>query len=151
MHVKSRAGCPGRAREAPGRRGFKESAPGAWIVRDVCDWVESVGFGQYRKKFAHHAVDGPLLLKIDEAALKREVGIVVYGHRSRLAGEIEGLRAQRPGSRPRVAERAPSRPPRPLAFRAQQRSNTKESANRRAETEGICCDWLVGVKIRRSW
>lgn len=98
MHVKSRAGRPGRAREAPGRRGFKESAPGAWSVRDVCDWVESVGFGQYRKKFAHHAVDGPLLLKIDEAALKREVGIVVYGHRTRLAGEIEGLRAQRPGS-----------------------------------------------------
>ena len=79
VHVKSRAGRPGRAREAPGRRGFKESAPGAWSVRDVCDWVESVGFGQYRKKFAHHAVDGPLLLKIDEAALKREVGIVGSG------------------------------------------------------------------------
>ncbi len=98
VHVKSRSGRPGRAREAAGRQGFKENAPGAWSVRDVCDWVESVGFGQYRKKFAHHAVDGPLLLNIDEVALKREVGIVVYGHRCRLAEEIEGLRAQGPGS-----------------------------------------------------
>ena len=93
VHVKSRAGRSDRSRKAAGQRRFKETAPGMWNVRDVCDWVESVGMGQYRKKFAHHAVDGPLLLKIDEAALKSEIGIVVYGHRSRLAEEIEGLRA----------------------------------------------------------
>ena len=43
---------------------------GSWSVPEVCDWVEYIGLGQYRKRFVHHCVDGRLLLHLTEAQLK---------------------------------------------------------------------------------
>ena len=28
--------------------------PSLWDVRDVCNWVEVIGFAQYRRKFSHN-------------------------------------------------------------------------------------------------
>lgn len=39
-------------------------------VRDVCLWVDSIGMGQYRPRFAHHCIDGRLLVTLTDAQLK---------------------------------------------------------------------------------
>ena len=31
-----------------------ERHPSSWDVRDVCNWVEVIGFPQYRRKFSHN-------------------------------------------------------------------------------------------------
>lgn len=48
---------------------------GSWSVPEVCDWVEYIGLGQYRKRFVHHCVDGRLLLRLTEAQLKVSRGV----------------------------------------------------------------------------
>ena len=47
---------------------------GSWSVPEVCDWVEYIGLGQYRKRFVHHCVDGRLLLRLTETQLKVSKG-----------------------------------------------------------------------------
>jgi len=47
----------------------------AHTVTDVCDWVDGMGLSQYRKKFVHHFVDGRLLLRLNDALLRTELGI----------------------------------------------------------------------------
>jgi hypothetical protein len=44
-------------------------------VNDVCDFVEGLGLGQYRKKFMHHVVAGSLLLRLDDDLLRKELAI----------------------------------------------------------------------------
>lgn len=44
-------------------------------VNDVCDFVEGLGLGQYRKKFMHHVVHGSLLLRLDDDLLRKELAI----------------------------------------------------------------------------
>lgn len=39
-------------------------------VREVCDWTELIGLGQYRRKLVHHAVGGALLLRLTSEELK---------------------------------------------------------------------------------
>ena len=41
-----------------------------WGVKEVCDWAEYVGLGQYRKRFLHHCIGGGLLLELTEQNLK---------------------------------------------------------------------------------
>lgn len=43
---------------------------GNWGVREVCDWVEHIGLGQYRKRFLHHCIGGDLLLQLTDTHLK---------------------------------------------------------------------------------
>lgn len=65
--------------------------PETWDVRDVAAWVESLGLGAYRKKFMHNQVDGSLLLMLDDAALKQEIGVGPLGHRVMLLRAIEQI------------------------------------------------------------
>ena len=48
---------------------------GSWSVTEVCDWVEEVGLGQYRRRFLHHCIDGNLLLRLTSHELK--VGLLL--------------------------------------------------------------------------
>ena len=41
-----------------------------WGVKEVCDWADYVGLGQYRKRFLHHCIGGSLLLDLTEHNLK---------------------------------------------------------------------------------
>ncbi len=43
---------------------------GSWSVTEVCDWVEEIGLGQYRRRFLHHCIDGNLLLRLTGHELK---------------------------------------------------------------------------------
>ena len=60
-------------------------------VRDVCNWIESIGLGQYRKKFLHNIVDGYVLFTLNDRQLKQELGIGPLGHRVALQRAVEAL------------------------------------------------------------
>ena len=42
----------------------------AWGEKEVCDWAEWVGLGQYRKRFLHHCIGGALLLELTDRNLR---------------------------------------------------------------------------------
>ena len=65
-------------------------------VRDVCTWIDSIGLGQYRKKFLHNLVDGYILFSLNDEMLKQEIGIGPLGHRVMLLRSIDAL--ERDGS-----------------------------------------------------
>ncbi len=44
-------------------------------VLEVCDWLEIIGLGQYRRRFVHHAVCGSLLLGLGPEELKVRSGL----------------------------------------------------------------------------
>ena len=60
----------------------------AWGVREVCDWAEHLGLGQYRKRFLHHCIGGSLLLELTEQNLK----VSTCGHSSTLHHMCDRLR-----------------------------------------------------------
>ena len=60
-------------------------------VYDVCLWLDYVGLAQYRKKFVHHRVDGPMLLTMDDGQLKVDLGIGPLGHRTLLLQSKDAL------------------------------------------------------------
>jgi len=41
-----------------------------WGVAEVGRWVAVIGLPQYRKRFIHQGISGPLLLKLNHATLK---------------------------------------------------------------------------------
>ncbi|KAL6749707.1 hypothetical protein V8C86DRAFT_3144871, partial [Haematococcus lacustris] len=65
----------------------------SWDVRDVCNWVQAIGFPQYRTKFAHNSVKGDLLLRLTDDELARQLGILPLGHRQALRDKIDELKA----------------------------------------------------------
>ncbi len=56
-------------------------------------WVETLGFPAYRRAFLHHSVDGALLLQLNDAHLKEDLGIINLGHRVALLADIACLRS----------------------------------------------------------
>ena len=52
----------------------------AWGVREVCDWAEHIGLGQYRKRFLHHCIGGALLLELTEHNLKVGTSHILFTH-----------------------------------------------------------------------
>lgn len=63
-----------------------------WDVLDVCNWVESIGFLCYRKKFAHNSIDGPLLMELTDEQMRKGLNILPLGHRETLKKKIQELR-----------------------------------------------------------
>ncbi|GIL50691.1 hypothetical protein Vafri_6801 [Volvox africanus] len=61
--------------------GLIRKHPATWDTADVATWVEFLGLGQYRRRFLHHCIDGRLLLRLNDAQLKSELGIGPMGHR----------------------------------------------------------------------
>jgi hypothetical protein len=66
---------------------------GEWTVEEVIDWLRSKGFDDgVCDKFAEQEITGDVLLELDLAILKSEIGIVAYGKRIRIANAIADLR-----------------------------------------------------------
>ena len=42
----------------------------SWGLAEVGRWVAIIGLPQYRKRFIHQGITGPLLLKLNHATLK---------------------------------------------------------------------------------
>lgn len=67
--------------------------PAEWTVEEVVDWLRSKGFDEaVCGKFAEQEITGDVLLELDLAILKSEIGIVAYGKRIRIANAIADLR-----------------------------------------------------------
>ena len=41
-----------------------------WRVAEVCEWLKSLGLGEYRETFAFHEIGGDRLLHLDKEQLK---------------------------------------------------------------------------------
>lgn len=65
--------------------------PCTWDVREVCNWIEVIGFMQYRRKFSHNSVEGELLVAMTDEHLKKDLGILPLGHRTALLKAIKQL------------------------------------------------------------
>ena len=67
--------------------------PSEWTVEEVVDWLRSKGFDEaVCDKFSEQEITGDVLLELDLAILKSEIGIVAYGKRIRIANAIADLR-----------------------------------------------------------
>ncbi|KAL1529662.1 hypothetical protein AB1Y20_000603 [Prymnesium parvum] len=63
------------------------NAPELWGVSDVLDWVESIGFAEYRKVFEEASVDGAKLLGLTSDSLQS--GLLIASAEHALAMEME--------------------------------------------------------------
>lgn len=61
---------PGRAPLEQRIASLQATPPTSWSVSQVCDWLEACHMGQYRKRFVHHAVSGPVLLGLTDERLR---------------------------------------------------------------------------------
>ena len=92
-------GGKGRGREGETMRDRLEMAvteamrrhPCTWDVREVCNWIELIGFMQYRRKFSHNSVDGEVLVAMTDEQLKKDLGVLPLGHRTALIKAVKQL------------------------------------------------------------
>ena len=84
---------PTLARNSPLPPSINLSALAAATVREVCEWLEALGLGQYGRRFLHNVVNGALLLGLSDADPKAELGIGPLGHRVAILQGIEELEA----------------------------------------------------------
>ena len=60
------------------------------MPKDVSEWMEKLGLGQYTANFTNNDIDTHLLVQLTDADLK-ELGISSLGHRKTILGAIETL------------------------------------------------------------
>jgi hypothetical protein len=70
---------------------FSARPPATWTAAEVADWVDSFGFGQYRRRFVHHALTGALLLKLTDEQLRADLGVGPLGHREAILRAVVDL------------------------------------------------------------
>jgi SAM domain (Sterile alpha motif) len=71
----------------------RNAHPVEWTVEEVVDWLRSKGFDEMVcDKFSEQEITGDVLLELDLAILKSEIGIAAYGKRIRIANAIADLR-----------------------------------------------------------
>lgn len=68
-----------------------EKLPASWNSRDVGDWLEVIGFPQYRRMFISRGVDGYVLLSITPGIFD-QVGVRNLGHQKRILDKIAELK-----------------------------------------------------------
>lgn len=57
----------------------------------VCELIDVMGLGQYKKRFMEEHISGEILLECDEQVLQDELGVQSRIHRIRLMKVITGL------------------------------------------------------------
>lgn len=62
-----------------------------WPANDVAIWLESIGYGQYRKEFYNNNISGRHLHSLNHQLLKNELGIESYGHRADILDRVNKL------------------------------------------------------------
>ena len=66
-------------------------SPNSANVEDVCGWLSSLGLSEYRATFRAEAVDGAMLLELNEDLVKVDLGIQKMGHRRKILRERDAL------------------------------------------------------------
>lgn len=62
-----------------------------WPANDVAIWLESIGYGLYRKEFYNNNISGRHLHSLNHQLLKNELGIESYGHRADILDRVNKL------------------------------------------------------------
>jgi len=75
---------------------LKEKPLAKWSPDDVCNWVATIGFAEYRQHFIINHISGQELFELDFALLKTELGVKSYGHRKQILERIGALANARP-------------------------------------------------------
>lgn len=57
----------------------------------MCELIDVMGLGQYKKRFVEEHISGEILLECDEQILQEELGVQSRIHRIRLMKVITGL------------------------------------------------------------
>jgi SAM domain (Sterile alpha motif) len=73
-------------------------------MKQISDWLEKLGLGQYAQRFAENDIDFALCTKLTDADLK-ELGVMSLGHRKRLLEAIAERGAAAPS--PKLVEAKP--------------------------------------------
>ena len=60
------------------------------MARDILEWLEELGLGQYSDAFVENEIDFDLLVDLADADLEK-LGIAALGHRKRLLRAISAL------------------------------------------------------------
>ncbi|KAH9959220.1 hypothetical protein BC827DRAFT_1214888 [Russula dissimulans] len=82
-----------RSANLPTSKKLRSDHPTEWTVEEVIDWLRSKGFDEVVcDKFIEQEITGDILLELDVAILKSEIGILAYGKRIRIANAIAELR-----------------------------------------------------------
>ena len=64
-----------------------------WTIRQVEEWIESIGLGMYRERFREYEVDGELLLDaVTDSILVCALHVRIRLHRWKILQEIVKLR-----------------------------------------------------------
>ena len=65
-----------------------------WTVSDVADWIKKIGFDKYGvgDLVREYLVDGDLLLRLEEADLKEDLGVTNGIHRKLFLRELDSLK-----------------------------------------------------------
>ena len=63
----------------------------AWPANDVAIWLESIGYGQYRREFHNNNISGRHLQALSHQLLKNEIGVESYGHRADILDRVNKL------------------------------------------------------------
>jgi len=61
----------------------------AWTVKEVGEWIEHLGYPQYKDAFIKNDITGPMLAKLDSTTLKSELSISSFGARSHILESIQ--------------------------------------------------------------
>ena len=79
-------GSRSKPRVGPPARDWDEDAVGAWL--------QALGLGQHADAFAHHRIDGRLLLQLEDADLGNELGVSSRLERKRILSQVERLQEE---------------------------------------------------------
>lgn len=63
-----------------------------WSVADIGRWLDTLALGQYKRAFSDAAVDGALLLHLNDDDLKNTLGMEHRLHRKKILTSVEQLR-----------------------------------------------------------
>lgn len=63
-----------------------------WSVADIGRWLDTLALGQYKRAFSDAAVDGALLLHLNDEDLKNTLGMEHRLHRKKILTSVEQLR-----------------------------------------------------------
>lgn len=77
--------------EYPPRSLEPKGDPRNWQVAEVQDWVESIGFFEYRDAFAEGTVDGKKLMKLTPRLMEDDLILMAPDHRTIIDIELKEL------------------------------------------------------------
>ena len=70
---------------------FTEKVP-QWTVKEVCDWLKTIGFGDFCDVFNKVGVDGDILLLLQDSSMKEDLEMTNGILRKRFQRELRNLR-----------------------------------------------------------